>query len=259
MAGAILHESVRPDERPTELFFLLASTDRRRILSELQKENLKLNETAKRLDMTATEVLRQLQRLTEGGLLEKIPDGKYRLTSYGKLVLDSSSPLDFIAKFREFFLAHEASHLPDEHRARLGELAKCKLVGTTTETFNNTTGMIKNARERIDATVEVGFELHLQMMMQRLREGVKVRWLMQESFLTKAKPMLQSEKQIPEMRSTPRLSGHVYVTDKAAAITLRRNDGTMSLSSLFGEDASFRKWASDLFTYEWQKAKSWVP
>ena len=119
--------------------------------------------------------------------------------------------------------------------------------------------MIKNARERIDATVEVGFELHLQMMKQRLTEGVKVRWLMQESFLTKAKAILSSEKQIPEMRSIPRLSGHVYVTDMAAAITLRRNDGTMSLSSLFGEDAAFRKWAGDLFTYEWQNAKPWTP
>jgi predicted transcriptional regulator len=117
--------------------------------------------------------------------------------------------------------------------------------------------MIKNARERMDATVEVGFELHLRMMMQRLREGVKVRWLMQESFLTKAKSTLHEEKQLPEMRSTPNLSGHIYVTDKAAAITLRRNDGTMSLSSLFSEDLHFRKWADELFTYQWQKAKPW--
>jgi predicted transcriptional regulator len=258
-AGAILRESVQPDEKSTELFFLLASIDRKRILSQLQQENLRLNETAKRLDMTATEALRQLQRLTEGGLLEKIPDGKYRLTSYGKLVLDTSSPLDFIAKFREFFLAHDASLLPPEYRARLGELSECKLVATTTETFNNTTGMLKNARQRIDATVELGFELHLQMMMQRLHEGVKVRWLMQESFLTKAKPILRSEKEIPDLRSTPRLSGHIYVTDKAAAITLRRNDGTMSLSSFYGEDLSFLKWARDLFTFEWQKAKPWNP
>jgi predicted transcriptional regulator len=254
-----LEKPVQPEERATELFFLLASTDRRRILSELQRENLKLNETAKRLEMTATETLRQLQRLTEGGLLEKIPDGKYRLTSYATLVLDASSPLEFISKFREFFLAHDASLLPSEYRARLGELSEGKLVATTTETFNNTTEMIKSAQERIDATVEVGFELHLQMMRQRLHEGLKVRWLMQESFLNKAKPMLSSEKQIPEMRSTARLPGHVYVTDKAAAITLRRNDGTISLSSFFSEAASFRKWASDLFTHEWQNAKPWIP
>ena len=209
--------------------------------------------------MTPTEAVRQLQRMTEAGLLEKTPEGKYRLTSYAKLVLDTSVPLDFVAKFREFFLAHDASLLPSEYRARLGELSEVKLMATTTETFNNTTEMIKNAQERIDATVEVGFEVHLQMMMQRLREGVKVRWLVQESFMPKAKPMLSSERQIPEMRTTPRLVGHVYVTDKASAITFRRNDGAMSLSSFFGEDPSFLKWAGDLFTYEWQKAKVWSP
>jgi len=259
MAGTVLQHPAQPDERASELFFLLASNDRRRILSELQNENLKLNETARRLDITPTEAVRQLQRLTEAGLLEKTPEGKYRLTSYARLVLDTSAPLDFIAKFREYFLTHDASSLPHEHLARLGELSDVKLMATTTETFNNTTKMIKNARERIDATVEVGFEVHLQMMMQRLQEGVKVRWLMQESFLSKAKSMLRSEKQIPEMRTIPRLSGHVYVTDKAAAITLRRNDGTMSLSSLFSDDPSFLKWSGDLFTYEWQKAKVWSP
>ena len=200
-----------------------------------------------------------MQRLTEAGLLEKTPDGKYRGTSYAKLVLDTSAPLDFIAKFRDFFLAHDASHLPDEYRARLGEISNVKLMGTTTETFNNTTEMVKNASERIDATVEVGFEVHLQMMRQRLQEGVKVRWLLQERFLTKAKATFRSEKHLPEMRTTPRLNGHIYVTDKTAAITLRRNYGTMSLSSLFGEDPSFLKWASDLFAYEWQKAKDWSP
>jgi len=69
-----------------------------RILSELQKENLHLNQVAKRVDMTASETLRQLQRLTEARLLDKMPDGSYRLTSYGILVLDISSPLVFISR-----------------------------------------------------------------------------------------------------------------------------------------------------------------
>jgi len=91
----------QPDEKTADLFFQLASTGRRRILSEVQRHNLHLNEVAKRLGMTATETLRQLQRLTEAGLLEKKPDGKYQLTSYAKLVLDSSSPLDFISTYKE--------------------------------------------------------------------------------------------------------------------------------------------------------------
>jgi DNA-binding transcriptional ArsR family regulator len=46
-----------------KLLFELASESRLAILRELQKENLKMQEIARRLDVTATEAFRQLQRL----------------------------------------------------------------------------------------------------------------------------------------------------------------------------------------------------
>lgn len=247
-----------PDERAVELSFQLASADRRRILSELRKENLHLNELAKRLGTTATETLRQLQRLTEARLLEKMPDGRYRLSSYAKLVLATSTPLDFISKFREFFLEHDASLLPFEFTARFGELSGCRLITTTIETMNWLTGMLKGAEKKIDAVV-VGMDLIVDLEVMRLKEGVKVRWLMHESFLPKAKSILNSAERHPEMRWTPSVFGHVAVTDKAAIFTIRRNDGTMSYEAFVGEDTSFLKWAGDLFAHEWDKAKPWYP
>jgi predicted transcriptional regulator len=61
------------EDRLSDLHFQLSNADRRRIVEELLKENLKLNEVAKKLDITPTEAFRQLQRLTDAGLLEKIP------------------------------------------------------------------------------------------------------------------------------------------------------------------------------------------
>jgi len=52
-----LQEQAGPEDTVADLFFQLASLDRKRILSELQKEDLHLNELAKRFDLTATEVL----------------------------------------------------------------------------------------------------------------------------------------------------------------------------------------------------------
>ena len=94
--GLMTDDGKLADEVGPELFFQLASPDRKRILSELQKEDLHLNEMAKRLGMTATETLRQLQRMTEAHLLEKMPNGSYRLTPYAKIVLDVSAPLELI-------------------------------------------------------------------------------------------------------------------------------------------------------------------
>jgi predicted transcriptional regulator len=52
------------EDRLSDLHFQLSSADRRRIIEELQTQNLKLNEVAKKMGFTATEAFRQLQRLT---------------------------------------------------------------------------------------------------------------------------------------------------------------------------------------------------
>lgn len=245
-------------EKDTELFFELASGDRKGILLELQKDRLHLNEIAKRLDMTSTEALRQLQRLTEARLLDKMPDGKYALTSYAKLVLEASAPMKFISKHREYFLDHDAFLIPSEFRSRLGELSQCRLVNTTIETINETSDLINGAREFLD-TMIVGLHVIDEKMKPRCEEGIRMRWLMQESFAPKAPSVLSSWKRLPEIRRTPRIFGHITMTEHVVIVTLRRNDGTLSYESFIGKDDSALKWAGELFTHEWEKAKPWYP
>jgi len=257
-AVPVLEKPVSPEAQAAELHFILASVDRRRILSELQKEELHVNEVAKRLEMTATETLRQFQRMSEAGLLQKIPDGKYRVTPYAKLILDISSPLDFISENREYFQDHDVLLLPPEFRARLGELSGCKLIPTTIDTINAVTEMFLDAQERID-TVTMGTESIIKIEEQRSREGVKVRWLMHESLKPKAPSILRSWQKPPEIRWTPTVIGHIVVTDKAALLTIRGNDGRMTYESFVGHDAVFMKWAGELFNHEWEKAKPWYP
>ena len=259
MRGPVSVKPEQPGERATELHFQLASIDRKRILSELQKESLHLNEVAKRLDMTATETLRQLQRMTEARLLEKMPEGKYRLTPYAKIVLDTMAPLEFISQFREFFMTHDAMLIPAEYRARMGELSGGVFLPTAVDTFNTVTGMMRSAREKIDGTIEVGFATQLEIMKQRVDEGVKVRWLLQESYLPKAREVLRSVKKFPEMRHTPWLWGHLYQNEDAADVQLRLNDGTQDYLSFHGKDPRFLSWANDFFEHEWKKAKPWYP
>ena len=252
-------ESAEPEDREVELFFQLASADRRRILLELRNNNLHLNEVAKRLGISATETLRQLQRMTDAQLLDKMPDGQYRLTQYAKLVLDTSAPMSFVSKNREYYLNHDAFLLPREFRARLDELSGGVFLPTAVDTFNTVTGMLQSAREKIDGTIEVGFATQLEIMKQRISDGVKVRWLMQESYLPKAKEVLRSVKKFPEMRYTPWLWGHLYQNDNAADVQLRQNDGTQDYLSFHGKDPQFLRWANDFFEYEWNKAKPWYP
>jgi len=253
-----LQEQVESKEVEADLYFQLASLDRKRILLELQKEDLHLNELAKRLDLTPTEVLRQLHRMTEARLLEKLSDGKYRLTPYAKLVLDTSSPLDFISQHRAYFLDHNAFLLPLEFRSRLGELSKAALATTTVETMNYCELMFKGAQKKIDASV-MGVEFLLDVARKRLEDGLSVRWLIDDSFVPKARIMLRSARKLPEMRHAQKIIGQISVTDRAALATIRRNDGSISYYSFVGEDPTFVRWATELFAHEWEKAKPWYP
>ncbi|HLN88742.1 MAG TPA: hypothetical protein VK253_01630 [Candidatus Binatia bacterium] len=242
-----------------KLFFELASESRLGILRQLQTKDLKMQEVARKLDLTDTESCRQLQRLSDAKLIEKRLDGKYSLTPYAKLVLEISSPLDFVSMFRDYFLAHDASFLPCEFRARFNELSLVQLSPVILETMNKVAVMLRNSKQRIDCTIEVGGDLHIQIMLQRLAEGLKVRWLIQESFLDKARAFLLSATKLPEIRVTPRIPLHLYLTEKEAACCLRNNEGTFDYSTFFGYDPAFLKWTNDLYNLEWQKARPWHP
>jgi len=247
------------EEGIEKLFFELASESRLAILHELQMKNLKMQELARKLDLTDTETCRQLQRLSEAHLIQKQVEGTYVLTPYAKLVLDTSSSLGFIYKYREYFLNHNVCLLPFQFRVRLAELSGGVLLPTAIETFNTNTEMLRSAREKIDATIEVGLGNQLEIMKQRIEEGVKVRWLLQESYLPKARDVLSSAKKFPEMRYTPWLWGHLYQTENGANLQLRQNDGAQDYVSFHGKDPMFIQWASDFFTYEWERAKPWHP
>lgn len=227
-------------------------------MNELQTKGLRMQELARKLKLTDTETCRQLQRLGEARLVQKQVDGTYKLTPYAKLVLDTSSSLDFISKYRDYFLDHNASLLPIEFRARLGELSECKFIPVTVDHINKTTEMFWEAKERID-TVILGALALIDILRERSQEGVKIRWLMQESFISGASSTLRSWKTLPEIRTIPLALGYIVVTDKAVSLTIRQNDGSMSYSSFYGEDASSLKWAKDLFDYEFERAKPWHP
>ena len=100
MLSLRLEEQKQPEDRAVELHFQLANADRRRMISELEKENLHLNELARRVGVGATEAYRHVQRMTNARVLERMPDGKYSLTPYAKLVLDLLSSVDFVSKYQ---------------------------------------------------------------------------------------------------------------------------------------------------------------
>jgi predicted transcriptional regulator len=247
------------EDRLSDIHFILSSADRLRIIEELLIQNLKLNEVAKKLEITATEALRQLQRLTDAGLLEKTPEGKYRSTSYSRLILESSSAMRFLTKHREYFLEHDASRIPPQFRARFGELSKTVLLTEVVPNLNTGIEILKSAEKRIDVMAEFGLEQHRRIIAQRLLKGVKVRILTQESALDVGEEERIALQQLGERRTTPRVCAVMVNTEKSAGFALPKLDGKMDYQVFAGTDPDSMKWANDLFEDQWNKAKPWHP
>ncbi len=242
------------EDRSSELYFQLSSADRRRIIDELLTQNLKLNEIAKKLDITATEAFRQLQRLTDANLLEKTTDGKYRSTLYAKLILESASAMQFLSQHREYFLGHDASRIPPKFRARFGELSKTVLLTESVPNLNTVSEIFKNAKW-VDVMSDQGLEHHGKILRERSLEGVKVRFLLQESITeTMEETQLVVEKGM-ERRFIPRICSVMVLTDKTAGMSLPNLEGKMDYQVLAGTDPESMRWMRDLFEDQWNEAR----
>lgn len=242
------------NERLDLLFFELASEDRLSILRELNKTSLKMQDIARKLDLTATEASRQLQRMSKAELIERLPEGLYTVTQFGKLILSLSSSLEFVLKHKQYFQNHNIWRLPSSFISRLGELSQGVLLMEMGIVLVRWEELIKAAEEhlwimtpqRIPSLVRVIEERHLQ--------GVKLRYITTEQLVsTYTKSMLIGQN--IERRIFDDFDFGILATEKEAMLGLPLMDGTPNPSGFFGHDSVFLKWVHDLFLYYWDQAK----
>jgi len=259
------------------LFFELASESRIGILRQLQASDLRMQEIARRLELTDTEACRQLQRLSDAELVEKQPNATYKLTPYAKLVLDTSTALDYIHKFKNYFLEHDVTSLPYEFIERIGELSTGEFSEDTLSTLNRVRQMVYEAEEYIWVIAEQIDSSHIQVTNEKISEGLKLRFIMSRNFVqtTKFTPEMllcpRCKKQIVlnedefkkrgcgfcERRQLERIGLSLFMNEKESCVVLRRTGEAMDYAAFFGTDEKFLKWTRDVFMYYWEKSERW--
>ncbi|MCW4034820.1 MAG: hypothetical protein NWF03_05600, partial [Candidatus Bathyarchaeota archaeon] len=222
------------NERLEKLFFELASENRLCILQELQTQNLKMNDIARRLDVTATEAFRQLQRLSEAMLVQKQPDGTFTVTGYGKLVLQLSSSYEFVSKNREYFLAHDVWSIPTQFIHRLGELSGAQLILDAMDNINKGEKMFIAAEQYAWGIAEGRIpELMNPIMDEKISKGLKIRMIIEEKLLAKVPPIKISNVEIRGVKKIPAI---MAATEKAATMCFRFNNGRLDYGGFYGND-----------------------
>ena len=240
------------------LLFDLASESRLGILRELKDKNLKMNELGRKLDLTATEAFRQLQRLSEAKLIQKLPEGTYELTQIGKLTLQLLPSLEFIFKHKEYFLNHDIWRLPYSFVNRIGELSKGTLSMDTIENMNKAAHIVNEAEKYVWGIGDKALESIGPAMAEGIAKGVKFRFMFHESLLSKYKPV-SGEAQFMEKRTLTEIPGMIFCTEKEAGICLPLTEGRMDYAGFFSKDQMFVNWTGDLFQYYWDRGKRCFP
>ena len=246
---------MRNDEGIEKLFFELASESRLSILRELQKENLKMQEIARRLDVTATEAFRQLERLSAALLVQRQPDGTFAIAEYGKLVMQLSSALEFISKHRDYFSTHDIMRLPLQFVNRLGELSQANLVMDTVENLNNGERTFIEAEQYGWGIAEGTIPEHvIPIINERIQKGIKFKFLIPENRLLANVSQPAPLKNV-EGRGLPDLPAIVVLSEKEAGICFRQVGGKIDYAGFFGKDPVFLNWVKDLFLHYWDRGK----
>jgi predicted transcriptional regulator len=238
-----------------KLLFELASESRLAILRELQKENLKMQEIARRLDVTATEAFRQLQRLSTASLVQKQPNGSFTISEYGKLVMQLTSALEFIPKHKDYFSTHDIMRLPPPFISRLDELSQAHLSTDTVATLNRVQQAFIGA-ETFGYGIAEGTipELMATKMDEKVQKGLNFKFLLPENRFPFDKSLSTAPKNV-QIRILSELPAVVGVTDKFAAICFLQIGGKVDYAGFSGDDSTFINWVKELFMYYWEKGK----
>ena len=222
-------------------------------MRELQNENLKMHEIARRLDVTATEAFRQLQRLSEALLVQKQPEGSFAITGYGKLVLHLSSSFDFVSKHRNYFLTHDVWRIPLQFVNRIGELSQTNLIMDAMENINRGERMFIDAEQYAWGLAEGRVpELMDPIMNEKIRKGLNLKMIIPESDLSTVPAMKTPNVELRGISDIPAIIG---ITEKEATVCFRFIGGRLDYAGFSGKDPTFLNWAKDLFLYYWEKGK----
>jgi predicted transcriptional regulator len=194
-----------------------------------------------------------MQRLSEALLIEKQPEGSYTITQYGRLVLQSSSPLEFLLKHREYFLTHDLFCLPYQFVNRIGELSGASLSMDSIGNINKAGQMVREAEKYMwGGGPEQPLESAGMVIYERALTGIQFKFLFPEHFLPDHSALSEMPDNI-EWRGLSNIPVTIVLTEKEAGVSFPFRGGRADYAAFVGDDPVFVDWVKDLFLYYWEK------
>jgi predicted transcriptional regulator len=240
-----------------ELLFTLSSVDRMKLLSEMSDKEMRLTDLSESLDVTAQEVSKHLARLSRVGMVERAPSGSYRVTPFGKIILQTMPSMQFVSQKRKYFSTHDISFLPQEFIMRLGDLADHVFVDHVTNVLTECQHLLGLAQQYFLWTIDQPLPWTLP---KPLSENLSARCILPASVTMngyrQAKRILGIKS---EVRFAKEVKIGVAVNERMGGVVFPDLEGKIDYASGFiGYGPAFQKWCYDLFNKMWESSsKRW--
>jgi len=237
----------------SELLFELASDERVAILTELESKPLRQSDVARKLSLTVQETSRQLERLTDAMLVSKDSESRYRVTSFGRIVLSILPSFRFVQEQRDFLVTHDLSSLPATFVHRIGELSNHRSISKLDEVMAHLEQVVKGAGRYVWIMADQNVR---QAYPHEHPAGVPFRLILPKSVDAETIQTLRTRiggtleiARITDVELT------IVMNEKTAAVYFQNRDGQMDFMRGFAsEESTFHRWCEDIYGFFWSQA-----
>jgi len=257
--------TIEPEEIANN-FLEIASELRLNVLLSLSKKTSSLSHLAKEIDVTASELHRNLGRLQKADLIRKHVDGEYHLTLYGRTVCAQIPIFEFMLQNKKYFESHDFANLPPKFIQRSGALVQSEIVNGYAKVTEKWKNIYKNAQEYIyNILVDVPYNADLlEILENRLSHGIKIKSVFSESSIVPKerqeilckfdfKKFIKNE--VLERKMQKDIKIVLVLNEREAGISFPTSDGEADISKMFySTDKPFHEWCFDYFREQWELA-----
>lgn len=246
---------MEPSEKLYEIMFEISNEDRHKILISLQNSNANLTQISNILDLKLSETRRHLSRLTEVKLVERKPDGSYRLTNYGEQILTQVENIKFFTENKEYFQTHSVKQIPREFQGRLGDLSISDLHSKMMNYLKEIEDVINYSTDNLNIIVdELPFTI-ISSIDNAIKRGVTIKIISKELESTEREKLAHifaSPKVSLRTIDTPGVM--LIVSNLKTAISFPNMQNRFTYHGFISKNVWALNWSKELFQKLWQQA-----
>jgi len=167
----------------------------------------------------------------------------------------------FLTIHREYFLTHSVSQLPDDFKARIGELSESVQTANVMEAISELESIVKESEEYLWVIINKRTRSVRPFVARAVERGVSIRSISLISYVPSVdvKRDIVEEDELAVIRAesvgqaevvdSEVFDVYLYLSEKSLFISFPLEDGTFDYTGFISSDPTALKFCKDLFLY----------